>query len=199
MYINSIEMCDIFCREDKLYASARIHDLRYYRRVEKCWFTVKIILSLTVSIICISAVGACFYYYPQEWTYLFWFGSGVAFASLIILWICFCLINRRINMNTVHHMRTQVSTTPPDEDAFDDLDDEEISSKTGQIAQRISGALASCTYASGVPVTDTKPIMRVSSAPSVVSPRISVYKVSGSSLDRDKNSYEDLTMIPAED
>jgi len=193
-------MCDIFCRQDKLYASARIHDLRYYRRIERCWFTVKIVVSLLVTIACISAVGACFYYYPNEWTYLFWFGSGAALASLIVLWICFCLINRRINLSTVHHMRTRVTVTPPKEEADDDFDDVPVSpdeshEKAGEIAQRINGVLATCTYASGIPVVDTKPIMGASSAP--VSARIDIPKSDRqySSLTGEKNSYEDITIV----
>jgi hypothetical protein len=193
-------MCDIFCRQDKLYTSARIHDLRYYRRIERQWFTVKIVVSLLVTIACITAVGACFYYYPNEWTYLFWFGSAAALASLIVLWICFCLINRRINLSTVHHMRTRVTVTPPNEDQEDeDFADVPISpeeaTQAKDIANRINGALASCTYASGVPVVDTKPIMGAASAPVLTSARIDISKSRASTSLKDNNSYEDLTVV----
>lgn len=191
-------MCDLFCRQDKMYTSARIHDLRYYRRIERRWFTVKIVVSLLVIIACISAVGACFYYYPNEWTYLFWLGSGAALTSLIVLWICFCLINRRINLSTVHHMRTQVTVTPPNEDE-DDFNDVPISpdevNQAKDIANRINGVLASCTYASGIPVVDAKPIMNASSAPVVKSARIDISKSRTSSSLKDNNSYEDLTVV----
>lgn len=181
-------MWDIFCRQDDVYLIARLHDLRYYRRAERRGFTVKILLALAVAVLCITAMGACFYYFPKDWEYLFWVGSGVALFALIVMWVCFCLINKCINISTMRHMRMQATTVIDDPDEDLDL---VIPPESEDVTHRIHRAFASCDYVVGVPVVDSKPIMHSSSLPIVTHASTwDVHEI------RESNSYEEPSSLP---
>lgn len=98
---------------DSDYERMRAMVSRYVPEIERKWFTIRILVSLTSVVLSLIAVGVGIYLFPTRWPHVVWGGIFLALFAFMVNMGVGVLINKRVKMLITKEYETRYGLPGP--------------------------------------------------------------------------------------